>query len=119
MDDETLISVKNIFILAFIIVISFIFITMLLRNDSVERIFLGDIASLVIDLLVISIYAAKRSAPQGQRVQNAWIIMTVAFIVYAIGDISWTIMEIGFHQTPFPNIADVFYLICLFIIGVF
>ena len=113
MDDETLISLKNIFILAFIIVISFIFITILLRNDSVERIFFGDIASLVIDLLVIStlFYAAKRSAPQGRRVQNAWMIMTVAFIIYAIGDISWTIMEIGFHQTPFPSIANVFYLI--------
>ena len=113
MDDDPLISVKNIFILAFIIVISFIFISLLLRNDSVERTFLGDIGSVVIDLLVISIllYAAKRSAPQGRRVQNVWMIMTVAFMIYALGDISWTIMEIGFHQTPFPSIADVFYLI--------
>jgi PAS domain S-box-containing protein len=112
MDDETLISVKNIFILAFIIVISFIFITMLLRNDSVERIFLGDIASIVIDLLVIStlFYAAKRSASQGRRVQNAWMIMTVAFIIYAVGDILWAILELGFHQNPFPSVADVFYL---------
>ncbi|WP_048189850.1 sensor histidine kinase [Methanobacterium sp. SMA-27] len=120
MDNEPIISVKNIFILAFITVISFIFISILLRNDSVERIFFVDIASLVIDLLVILtlFYAAKRSASQGRRVQIAWIIMTVAFIVYVMGDISWAIMEIGFHQNPFPSVADVFYLIFYPIIAI-
>ena len=94
MDSKPLISIKNIFILAFIVVISFAVISILLRNDSVARVFFGDIASIVIDLLVVLtlFYAVKRSVPQGRRVQIAWMFMTVAFIIlrfwrYIMGNI--------------------------------
>ncbi|MBZ2165414.1 histidine kinase dimerization/phosphoacceptor domain -containing protein [Methanobacterium spitsbergense] len=123
MDDETLISVKNIFILAFILVISFAVISILLRNDSIALAFLGDITSVVIDLLVVLtlFYATIRSAHLGLRVQIAWMIMTVAFMVYAIGDILWAILELGLQQNPFPSVADVFYLTFypLFALGIY
>jgi PAS domain S-box-containing protein len=112
MGDEPLISVKNIIILAIVLVISFTVISILLRNDAVAREFFGDITSIIIDLLVILtlFYASIRSASQGRRVQIAWMFMTVAFICYAIGDILWAILELGLHQNPFPSVADTFYL---------
>jgi len=123
MDSKPLISIKNIFILAFIVVISFAVISILLRNDSVARVFFGDVASILIDLLVVLtlFYAVKRSVFQGRRVQIAWMIMTIAFSFYAFGDILWAILELGLHQNPFPSVADIFYLTFypLFALGIY
>ena len=95
----------------------------MLRGDSVARVFFGDIAAPIIELLVITIlfYATLRSKPQGLRMQIAWFLIFIAFSFYAIGDIIWAILELGFNQNPFPSVADVFYLIFypLFAIGIY
>jgi two-component system, sensor histidine kinase PdtaS len=123
MVNKPLISVKNIFILALIIVISYFFITILLRNDTTLRMFFGDLFPIVIDLLVVLtlFYATIRSAHYGRRVQMAWMFIALAFSFYTIGDILWAILELGIHQRPFPSVADVFYLIFypLFAIGIY
>jgi PAS domain S-box-containing protein len=123
MVNKPLISIKNIFVIALIFVISFIIITLLLRNDSTLRMFFGDLSPIVIDLLVILtlFYATSRSKYYGRRVQMAWMFIALAFSFYTIGDILWAILELGFNQNPFPSIADGFYLIFypLFAIGIY
>ncbi|MBZ2166806.1 histidine kinase dimerization/phosphoacceptor domain -containing protein [Methanobacterium spitsbergense] len=123
MVSKPLISVKNIFIIAFIIVISFMILTILLSNDSTLRMFFGDLFPIVIDLLVVLtlFYAAIRSVYYGRRVQMAWMFIALAFSFYTIGDILWAILELGFNQNPFPSVADGFYLIFypLFAIGIY
>jgi PAS domain S-box-containing protein len=123
MVSKPLISVKNIFIIALIIVISFIILTLLLRNDSTLRMFFGDLFPIVIDLLVVLtlFYAVIRSAYYGRRVQMAWMFIALAFSFYTIGDILWAILELGFNQNSFPSIADGFYLIFypFFAIGIY
>jgi len=94
-----------------------------LRNNSVSLMYFGDIYSPVIDLLVVLtlFYATIRSFRYGRRVQIAWLFITLAFSFYAVGDILWAILELGFHQTPFPSVADVFYLTFypLFALGIY
>jgi len=123
MVNKPLISVNNIFVIAFIIVIGFVIISLLLRNNSVSLMYFGDIYSPVIDLLVVLtlFYATIRSFRYGRRVQIAWLFITLAFSFYAVGDILWAILELGFHQIPFPSVADVFYLIFypLFALGIY
>jgi len=96
---------------------------MLLRNNSVSLMYFGDIYSPVVDLLVVLtlFYATIRSFRYGRRVQIAWLFITLAFSFYAVGDILWAILELGFHQIPFPSVADVFYLIFypFFAIGIY
>ena len=112
MDKKLLISTKNVFMLAFLIIISFAAISLLLGNAVDAKIIIGDIASPAIDLLVLItlVYATKISATKGRRIQIAWIFMTIAFSLYIAGDILWAIIELGLHQNPFPSVADVFYL---------
>ena len=123
MGDEPLISVKNIFIIALIIIIGFIIISILLSNDSTLRMFFGDLFPIVIDLLVVLtlFYAVIRSAYYGRHVQMAWMFIALAFSFYTIGDILWAILELGFNQNPFPSVADVFYLIFypIFALGIY
>ena len=112
MVNKPLISVKNIFILALIIVISFVIISMVFRNNSVFLMYFGDIYSSVIDLLVVLalVYATIRSSSYGRRVQIAWMFITLAFSFYAVGDILYAILELILYQLSFPSIADFFYL---------
>ena len=112
MVNKPLISVKNIFILALIIVITFIIFSLLFRNNSVFLMYFGDIYSSVIDLLVVLalVYATIRSSRYGQRVQIAWMFITLAFSFYAVGDILYAILELILYQLSFPSIADFFYL---------
>ena len=122
-DNKPLISVKNIFILALLIVICSILLTIVVRNDSTLRMFFGDLFPILIDLLVVLtlFYATIRSAYYGKRVQFAWMFITFAFLCYTVGDIIWAILELGIHINPFPSLADAFYLIFypLFAIGIY
>jgi PAS domain S-box-containing protein len=121
--NEPLISFKTVVILAFVIVISFAVISILLSSEPTLRTIFSDLASPIIELLVIIslIYATIRSTTQGKRVGIGWMLMALAFFSYFVGDVLWGILEIGSHQTPFPSIADVFYLIFypLFALGVY
>jgi two-component sensor histidine kinase len=123
MVNKPLISVNNIFVIAFIIVISFAIISLLLRNNSVLLMYFGNIFSSVIDLLVVLtlFYATIRSVRNGRRVYIAWLFITLAFSFYAVGDMLWAILELGFNQNPFPSVADIFYLTFypLFAIGIY
>lgn len=123
MVNKPLQSVNNIFVIAFIIVISFAIISLLFKNNSVSLMYFGDIYSSTIDLLVVItlFYATIRSVRYGRRAYIAWLFITLAFSFYAVGDILWAILELGFHQNPFPSVADVFYLTFypLFALGIY
>jgi len=123
MVNKPLISVKNIFIIALIIVIFSILTTILLGYDSTLKTYFGDLFPIVIELLVVLtlVYATLRSANYGKRVQIAWLFITLAFSFYTVGDMIWAVLELGIHQRPFPSVADVFYLIFypLFAIGIY
>jgi PAS domain S-box-containing protein len=118
-----LISFKTAVILAFIVVIIFPVISILLRNESTLRMIFSDLTLPIIELLVIIslFYAARRSAAQGRYVDIGWMLMTVAFLSYLLGGIISGILQMGLHQTPSPSIADIFYLSFypLFALGIY
>jgi HD-GYP domain-containing protein (c-di-GMP phosphodiesterase class II) len=55
-------------------------------------------------------YAARQSFIHSRRLGLAWSILTVAQLSYALADLAWFILEAILHQSPYPSIADVFYL---------
>ena len=121
--DKPIISIKNAFILAFITVISFAAISILLRNYDYPRLDFGDILSPVIELIVVIIlfYITIYLATQELRVRRGWLFIAIALSFYVIGDILWAIYEIGLHQNPSVSLSDIFYLIFypIFAIGIY
>ena len=121
--DKPIISIKNAFILAFITVISFAAISILLRNYDYPRLVFGDILSPVIELIVVIIlfYVSIYLSTQELRVRRGWLFIAVALSLYVIGDILWAIYEIGLHQNPSVSLSDIFYLIFypIFAIGIY
>lgn len=106
------VSLKNIFILSFIIVISFAIVSLLLYNNPDGRLLFSDVALPVIELLVVIslYYATVRSSRFGKRVQTAWMLMSIAILTYFVGDVIWAILELYLHENPFPSLADLFYI---------
>lgn len=121
--NKPLISIRSSFIIALIIVICSLLFTVLLENNSTILTYFGDIYQILVDFVIIlaMFYATARSSKYGKKVQAAWMFITLAFIFYAVGDIVWAILELGIHESPFPSIADGFYLLFypLFAIGIY
>ena len=53
------------------------------------------------------LYAARH---QEGRSKRAWTVLGVAMIFNTFGEVSWAVIEIVFHQFPFPSVADFGYL---------
>jgi len=123
MNKKPLISFKNAVFLSVIIVISFAVISLLLQDEPTLRMIFGDLASPIIGVLVsiTLFYASYCSQKEGRHVQIAWMLMAVAVLCYALGDITWGVLELGYNQNPFPSVADTFYLLFypLFALGIF
>ncbi len=64
------------------------------------------------------LYAARHS---DGRLKSAWVVLAAAQIANTLGDLAWTVIEVGFHQNPFPSVADAGYLMFypLFAIGIY
>lgn len=90
-------------------------------NDQ-QRIIYSDIVSPVVDLLVcvILFITAKQSAKYSRPLGAAWGLIAFSVLAFALGDITWAVLELGLSEPPFPSLADVFYMLYypLFLVGV-
>jgi PAS domain S-box-containing protein len=95
----------------------------LLIHDPQIRTNFSDIFSPIVDILVCIalLFGAKVSTARSRRLALGWGTIALAMLFYALGDISWAILEVGFKLAPFPSIADVLYLAFypVFLVGVF
>ena len=85
--------------------------TMLLISDVITTTTAGLAAACLL-------YAARH---QEGRSRKAWTVLAIAMTFDAFGEGSRAIIEVVFHQNPFPSIADVGYLLFypLFAAGIF
>lgn len=99
------------FIVAIILVLSFWTISYLLRDNEELRTATLDVHTTVSNLLatICLIYGAYNSR-YNRNIQIAWTVLAVAQLIYTIGDITWSTIEIVMQQSPFPSLADGPYL---------
>jgi hypothetical protein len=95
----------------FIIFGNIVMVALLSDNPALGKLVSGFLAPLVELLSVFSmIYAARNSINLGRQVWLAWITLAVALFSFTIGDVIWSITELVQHQSPFPSLADGFFL---------
>ena len=87
-------------------------VTSLLRNPQ-QQIIYSDVVSPLIDVLACAalFIAAKQSFAQSRQLGIAWGLIAFSALVFALGDITWAILELGLSEPPFPSLADAFYLL--------
>jgi PAS domain-containing protein len=107
---KDLISFWNALMLALGIVLSSIAINAMLKTGELLTA-INDVTIILVDLLAALglLFAAQRSANYG-NLRLAWTVLFLGLLTHTLGDMIWTITEIGLHQTPFPSLADACYL---------
>ncbi|MBC7080280.1 MAG: histidine kinase [Methanothrix sp.] len=97
-------------------------IVLYLEDQEQLRVTIDDIIFPVVNgLAALSLFrAARTTRSKDEMMYIAWAFFAVAQVLYALGDVLWSILEIGLKETPFPSIADGPYLAYypLFLIGV-
>lgn len=105
-----------------LLLISFAVGTVLFSNDQDAATAFTDIGSVIIDGLVTLalFYAAKCSYIEGRTVYLAWTMMAISRLSFTIGDGIWAYTELVLHESPFPSLADYFYILSypLFLFGI-
>ena len=104
------------------VVLGYIGMLALLRDYPSISLIFSDVAAALIDFLAAGclFYAALCSRGLSRNIRLAWMMLAIAQLSYAFGDFLWTYFEIVLHQSAFPTIADIFYLMYypLFFIGI-
>lgn len=116
---------RNWFIPAFIFVstltLSHLF-ALVFKNEESKLAFFDIVPVLTNALATVMLFwAAKRTKLSSRRLGNAWLFFALAQLVYTLGDLIWALLELALKISPYPSIADVFYLLNypLFMVGAF
>jgi len=90
--------------------------------DSEYKVILSDILFILLNFMtVICLWlAARHSKNISGKYAKSWVILCLAQLLFAFGDLSWAYYEIIIKSAPFPSVADIFYLAYypVFLIGI-
>jgi signal transduction histidine kinase len=71
----------------------------------------GDLLILPIDAAAVyAAWCASLRCARSSRLQSFWRLMAVALGAELIGDVIQTVYDVALHQSPYPSLADPFYL---------
>jgi signal transduction histidine kinase/DNA-binding response OmpR family regulator len=105
-----------------LIFISYLTVTIAIRDNLDARTTFSDIAFVIIDgLVVISLfYAAFKSRCLGSRIYYAWMMLAFFELSWTAGETIYVYMELVLHEVPWPSLSDIFFLIAypLFLLGI-
>ncbi|MDR3573958.1 MAG: EAL domain-containing protein [Anaerolineaceae bacterium] len=108
-------------ILAGIFSLGYLALVLFIHPDSL-RLVLTDIATPLIEFSAAGalFYGAHRSFSVSRRTGLAWTILALSVTSFAFGDTLWAYLEAYLGQSPFPSMADYFYIIFypIFLAGV-
>jgi PAS domain S-box-containing protein len=114
-------SFRNSLIIAAIVLILYMSMWFLLRDDPSGLAVFGDIGAIVVNVMatLCLFYAAGISQRINRKLYLSWMILAVAQFSYAIGDAIWAYYELVLNESPFPSLADGPYVLryLLFLIG--
>jgi diguanylate cyclase (GGDEF)-like protein len=84
----------------------------LFKDDHAGKI-LSDITSPLYDFVAMGslVFAAKQSLKISKRHAFGWGVLAFSLFLFTLGDGLWAALELFFHSTPFPSIADGPYLL--------
>lgn len=107
------ISFKYSAITGLILIISYIAISVILNNNYYLQQTITDILSILINFTaaLCLVYGSYKSKIYGKQIQYAWLLLALAQLFYAAGDVTWTYVELFLHEAPFPSVADDLYLL--------
>jgi signal transduction histidine kinase len=76
-----------------------------------SRVDVGDLLILPVDVAaVLGAWWGSRCFDRSDRLRSFWRLMAAAFVAETIGDLVQAVYDLLLHSSPFPSLADPFYL---------
>jgi len=96
-----------------ILMLSFSIGSVFFVKDEYSQTVVSDLSAPFYNLIatIALIFAAKQSSRISKRLAWGWSMLVIAQFSFTLGDILWAILELYLKSTPYPSIADVFYLL--------
>ena len=108
-------------LIAAIVLILYMSIWFLIRDDPSSLTVFGDLGAIVVNSMatLCLFYAARLSRKIDRKLYLSWMILAIAQFSYVIGDTIWAYYELVLDECPFPSPADGAYILryLLFLIG--
>ncbi len=70
----------------------------------------ADVGEALLDVLAAGLVLRASLRVHGRRIRLGWSVLGVATLVYAVGDSTWTWLDLGGGSTTSPSLADVAYV---------
>ncbi len=71
----------------------------------------GDLLILPVDAAAVyAAWCASRRCAASSRLRSFWRLLAIALAAETLGDIIQAVYDVGLHQSPYPSLADLFYL---------
>ena len=111
LDEKHVLSVRNALIAAIIIVLGYVAISILLKDNEVLRADVTNVHTVISDLFAtLCLFYGAYNSRYYRKMYIAWTVLALSRLSYTIGDFSWLIIETVMHQSPFPSLADAGFL---------
>ena len=109
-------SRRNLLIAAIVIAAVFLLIEIIIAfavTDEELKTLLNDLLSAFVNLVATGalFWAGWRSLKVSPKLGRVWFFFAFAQLAYAVGDVTWSYIELVLKQDPFPSISDGFYLL--------
>jgi PAS domain S-box-containing protein len=118
-----LISLRTATIISVAFIMVYFTLTIFFAGNQEILTILNDVVNPIISLIVITflLFTLKILKQCKSSAYTAWLFLTFSQVSFFIGDLLWSILEMGLHVAPFPSIADIGYIMYypLFAIGIF
>jgi diguanylate cyclase (GGDEF)-like protein/PAS domain S-box-containing protein len=79
-------------------------------GDPAARRAVADIGEAALDLLAAAIVLRAALHVDIRRIRLGWIVLAIAVLVYAVGDLTWAWLDLGGGSTASPSLADAAYV---------
>ena len=110
-DKDVIMSVRNAFIVAAILVLSYALISILLKDYAELRTDVLNVHTVISDLFAtFCLFYGAYHSRHNTRMYIAWTLIALSRLSFTLGDIAWGIIETVMHGSPFPSLADVGFL---------
>jgi two-component sensor histidine kinase len=82
------------------------------RDDDLRAILINNSAFVAgVFLIIVMIYVARVTSQKQLPIAKSWFLWMIGSFCIPIANITWAVLEEVLHLTPFPSLADFFYLL--------
>ncbi|MCK9151861.1 sensor histidine kinase [Methanobacterium alcaliphilum] len=99
-------------LILFIVIIIFSIIPILFFDNGINSIYVTDATAVIFNIIAAAAlsYTANWASKHNRKNYSAWLFLAIAQSSYAFGDIVYLFLDLVLKVSPYPSLADLFFI---------